>query len=923
VFQALLTLLRSCTGESWNFIMHELAGHSEGCTVDPQWDPLVCGFHGSTEACIPIAGCGAGGITYFYFITFTLIVTFVFINLFVTVILEAFMECSHSTAEQLERADKVAADMLEAEKAARRGSMFTDLMESPTKVVSFDTSKQGPKKPAPVTFSDFHFKAFLVKWSEVDPRRKKVVTKKQLHFLMVTCMPPMGLGVMRFVTWPNFERNWDDKDSGLEENIDGQLEEYNLVPTTVAHVEKLFTEYGEEADVQQEYFLYEDVVQAIAVHYMVSRMRWDLRHFEAVDELATRDRHSRAAVGGSVAWEKKRRQKQFKRTKTAERMQLKVTKQMSTHLQRAQRLARAASQPDLVGRGGLFRRTASQPEMGTPFAGNPNPTLTLVLTEPPLDQIPLGSPARATFTHELLRDLSKASVVPARRFNILSIRAGSVIVLIEVRPASHDAQLSATVVCETLLGQLADETRSTQVFNGMITKHVDCGRTVEMNKPEEKKDSGSDGESHDSHHDSPFASLGLRPRHAPSADNSRRNAIIVAPTDTHSGMYVLELKANHRSGIRQPLGLILGALNRDPLTKAALASGNVSSNTRAPVGQAVDKSKPPPSEAPIVVVLRLTRNLNGTPRLAEMNGVRVGDRLVSVNRRFVTPQLAVQMLMQAKYPQVLAFQQARNSYWKKLKTRQFVMSCFKVLGGTEDDLTSKAASMVKMEERASKAVSMKAGGQAAMMAAQQRRKRAAAAAASVDMVPEEDGVPDRTDAAAPVLIASGKVTKPRSEGGVSVPEVDDVVDHHVEDDDDDDDDDDDEEEEEETIVKKAKSRIQELNELHAPEPYQVVIPNTRKWRRRRLGMILGEPADERFRGMVVVVSLASEHDSEEDRVERGSATGASPLTERSERDAAHRHKSRHSGTQGAIHGVAHGEEEEDGDDDEEGVQFRF
>jgi hypothetical protein len=104
--QALVTLWRCATGEFWSGIMHDLAADSDGCVTDPKFDPAMCGFQGRGNAgqqeCVPLNGCGST-VSYAYFCSFCLIVTFVFVNLFITTILETF----DKSTEDIEREDRM------------------------------------------------------------------------------------------------------------------------------------------------------------------------------------------------------------------------------------------------------------------------------------------------------------------------------------------------------------------------------------------------------------------------------------------------------------------------------------------------------------------------------------------------------------------------------------------------------------------------------------------------------------------------------------------------------------------------------------------------------------------------------------------------------------------------------------------------
>lgn len=49
----------------------------------------MCGFSADMESCVPLNGCGTP-VAFLYFFTFTMLVTFVLLNIFIAVILEGF-----------------------------------------------------------------------------------------------------------------------------------------------------------------------------------------------------------------------------------------------------------------------------------------------------------------------------------------------------------------------------------------------------------------------------------------------------------------------------------------------------------------------------------------------------------------------------------------------------------------------------------------------------------------------------------------------------------------------------------------------------------------------------------------------------------------------------------------------------------------
>jgi len=88
---AILLLLRSSTGENWNGLMYDCALSDGTCTPasDMEFDSNVCGFSDKI-GCVPINGCGDPVTPFIYFISFTLFVTFIMLNVFIAVILEGF-----------------------------------------------------------------------------------------------------------------------------------------------------------------------------------------------------------------------------------------------------------------------------------------------------------------------------------------------------------------------------------------------------------------------------------------------------------------------------------------------------------------------------------------------------------------------------------------------------------------------------------------------------------------------------------------------------------------------------------------------------------------------------------------------------------------------------------------------------------------
>ncbi|DAZ95903.1 TPA: hypothetical protein N0F65_012614 [Lagenidium giganteum] len=97
ISRAMTTLIRCATGERWNDLMHELSSHND-CKADLSYQSDMCGFNNAPD-CKPLTGCGTT-VAFAYFCSFTLLVTFILLNIFIAVILEGF-------ADEKDRANSV------------------------------------------------------------------------------------------------------------------------------------------------------------------------------------------------------------------------------------------------------------------------------------------------------------------------------------------------------------------------------------------------------------------------------------------------------------------------------------------------------------------------------------------------------------------------------------------------------------------------------------------------------------------------------------------------------------------------------------------------------------------------------------------------------------------------------------------------
>lgn len=109
-FRAMVTLVRSMTGEAWNEIMHDLKWGPDyfgpiaerPCLSDFAVDNQEV-FDKLKEKCLhnnPLQ-CGNPFMSYFLFISCTLIVTFIVLNLVVAVILEGFEDSTANHEEEI------------------------------------------------------------------------------------------------------------------------------------------------------------------------------------------------------------------------------------------------------------------------------------------------------------------------------------------------------------------------------------------------------------------------------------------------------------------------------------------------------------------------------------------------------------------------------------------------------------------------------------------------------------------------------------------------------------------------------------------------------------------------------------------------------------------------------------------------------
>ena len=102
---AWVLLLRFATGESWPSYMYGLMEERTNCDPDPVYDEASpwCLDENDYPNCREVNGCSAGSSAFIYFYSFTILVSFIILNMFVAVVLQAF-EAS-SEGEILDPAD--------------------------------------------------------------------------------------------------------------------------------------------------------------------------------------------------------------------------------------------------------------------------------------------------------------------------------------------------------------------------------------------------------------------------------------------------------------------------------------------------------------------------------------------------------------------------------------------------------------------------------------------------------------------------------------------------------------------------------------------------------------------------------------------------------------------------------------------------
>jgi voltage-dependent calcium channel L type alpha-1D len=141
-FVALLTLLRGSTGEGWNALMHDMSAEQPGCVdvADLTFNASMCGYcHYNQdpllvgypcEDCIPLNGCGNAVAAKIFWYVFTLVVTYMLLNVCVAVILEAWENAETTESAEIKE-EALTAYCAEWQKYDPDGKQYMPLTELP------------------------------------------------------------------------------------------------------------------------------------------------------------------------------------------------------------------------------------------------------------------------------------------------------------------------------------------------------------------------------------------------------------------------------------------------------------------------------------------------------------------------------------------------------------------------------------------------------------------------------------------------------------------------------------------------------------------------------------------------------------------------------------------------------------------------
>lgn len=146
---------RTSTGESFNYMMYDMATSQPGCDPNPAWNAN------------PPTGCGIGGGAELYMLSFTMLVSFIMMNLFVAVIISTHFP--HARPQVWVCRDLV----------PLRAGGFSEVTAEETVKLSREQLDQ-----------------FSHCWAEIDPDAHMFVPVSKLYELFQVLQEPLGFGFM-------------------------------------------------------------------------------------------------------------------------------------------------------------------------------------------------------------------------------------------------------------------------------------------------------------------------------------------------------------------------------------------------------------------------------------------------------------------------------------------------------------------------------------------------------------------------------------------------------------------------------------------------------------------------------------------------------------------------------------------------------
>lgn len=308
-YRAFVTLARSMTGEAWNDLMHSLAKDKQyfGAYLDQvclvsmdistseQW--AIYEAKGQIED--PIE-CGTG-MAFFYFVTYTLFVTFVILNLFIAVIFEGFDDSQKNIEgdiiqkciEVWKRFDPTYTMFVSLDDAFRFiNTVLEEIHGPPTKDGS--SSKRGPKI-ASDDKKEESFDAYSVNLHYMKILNLHVSDNNTVHFVRA------ALAVLRYnvckkdlklVTTQSEKEEEKERLKELDElALDQSLKDYNLEERMDKALAKQCADQEEKKELAKEFLLIE-LIAATKIQRQFKELFQRKRNRQATKRLDDADRQT-------------------------------------------------------------------------------------------------------------------------------------------------------------------------------------------------------------------------------------------------------------------------------------------------------------------------------------------------------------------------------------------------------------------------------------------------------------------------------------------------------------------------------------------------------------------------------------------------------------------------------------------------------